>query len=279
MKMNPKVQFGAVAVILAFSAAILFAQTRWLPGDGWGFPADASTDGFRIDRLIIVTGFFVTLLFIITCIWLVYACVKHGRGHEAEYDHGDSKHAVTAALVLSGLIFFIVDGNLFANSAYDTTTVFWNYDEANEDPSAVRIEVNARQWAWDARYAGADGEFNTADDIVTLNDIRVPTGRPVVIQLAATDVLHGFYVPNLRQKMDAVPGTVNPTWFRAAKTGEYEIACAQHCGMAHYLMKGKLTILEPGDYDAWAAQAAAISARLHDPADEGAQWGWPWQEM
>src|SRR5688572_11633324 len=116
MKMSTKSQFGAVAVILAFSAAILFAQTRWVPGDGWGFPHDVSVHGFRIDRLIIVTGFFVTLLFLIMCGWIAYSCTRHGTAHEAEYDYGSSKHAVYTALVLSSLIFFVVDGNLFANS-------------------------------------------------------------------------------------------------------------------------------------------------------------------
>ena len=92
----------------------------------------------------------------------------------------------------------------------DINKVFWNFDEVEQRPDAVRIEVNAHQWAWDARYAGPDGKFNTKDDIVTLNDIRVPVDTPVLLQLASTDVIHSFYLPNFRVKQDAVPGHDQP---------------------------------------------------------------------
>ena len=124
----------------------------------------------------------------------------------------------------------------------------FDFAGAEAKPGAVRIEINAHQWAWDARYAGPDGKFNTADDIVILNDIGVPVGAPVIFQLASTDVIHSFYVPNLRMKLDAVPGTVNRMWFQAKETGEFEIVCAQHCGTNHYKMRGTLTVLPRAEY-------------------------------
>ena len=179
--------------------------------------------------------------------------------------------------LLQSTMFFVVDGNLFVNSTWDTHVAFWNFAKAEGTSNRVRIEVNARQWAWDARYAGPDGAFNTEDDIVTLNDIRIPVDVPVIIELSASDVLHSIYLPHLRQKIDAVPGTVNHLWFQAKETGRFEIACAQHCGMAHYKMAGVLTVLPQAEYAEWAARGSANGVRAFDPKDKEAHWGWPWR--
>ena len=85
--------------------------------------------------------------------------------------------------------------------------------------SALRVEVTAQQWAWTFRYPGADGRFNTADDIVTLNELRVPVDRAVYLQLTSKDVIHSLYLPNFRNKIDAVPGTVTRMWFQPTSGG------------------------------------------------------------
>src|SRR5262249_41388044 len=151
------------------------------------------------------------------------------------------KHAITVALTISAIIFFVVDGNLFVNAMNDLSKAFWNFAEVEAMPNVLRIEVNAHQWAWDARYAGPDGRFSTKekpsdDDIVTLNDIRVPVDTPVLIQLSSTDVIHSFYLYNFRVKQDAMPGMINRLTFQAKEIGEYDIGCAQHCGTNHYKM-------------------------------------------
>src|SRR5262249_48226108 len=133
------------------------------PETGFGMPHDASFDGHRIDWLINVTSIFVIIMFVIMCIWMLYACLKHGPKHTAEYDHGNSKHSVTVALSISAAIFFIVDGNLFVNATIDLSQAFWNHADAEKMEGALRIEVNAHQWAWDARYAGPDGKFSTPE--------------------------------------------------------------------------------------------------------------------
>ncbi len=248
-----------------------------IPESGWGLPRDVSRDGHRIDWLINVTNAFVILLFGVMVVWMLYAVFKHNEDHKAEYDHGDSKHHIAIAMGVSALIFFVVDGNLWFNSTVDVNTVFWNFAEGEKHPDAVRIEINAHQWAWDARYAGPDKKFNTADDIVTLNDVRVPKGVPILFQIASTDVIHSFYLPNLRIKQDAMPGMINRLWFVAEATGEFDIGCAQHCGVHHYKMKGRLTILEPNEYKAWHDKMSAIALRAFDKSDEGARWGWDWK--
>lgn len=242
-------------------------------------PRDASAEGHRIDWLINITNVFITILFIIMVIWMVWAVFAHNERHEADYDHGDSRHHVTVALAISAVIFTIVDGNLFYHAVKDLTEVFWAYEELEKRPDLVRIEVNARQWIWQARYPGPDGEFNTEDDPITVNDIRIPVGRPVIMQLGSPDVIHNLYLPNFRAKMDAIPGTVNQMTFEAKETGEYDLACAQHCGANHYKMKGKLTVLSDADYTSWLAQLSTDSKQVYDEKDTEANWGWSWKKI
>jgi len=263
------------------ASALLLALLVPQPEQGMGFPHDASMDGHLIDWLINVTSIFVVILFVIMVVWMLYAAFKHNQSHTAEYDHGNSKHSVTVALIISAVIFFVVDGNLYVNAIWDLSNAFWNHEDAEQMGQAIRIEINAHQWAWDARYAGPDGQFNTADDVVVLNDIRVPAGTPVLIQLASTDVIHSFYLPNFRIKQDAMPGMINRLWFRAKPTeagNDYDIACAQHCGVNHYKMKGTLSILSKEDFAKWLAEQSGLSARAYDPNDKEAHWGWAWKK-
>ena len=266
---------GLLALSLTLIAGVAFAAVQ--SESGISFPRDVSLDGYRIDSLIEITGVFVIILFVIMCMWMVGACVLYGKNHQAQYDHGSARNQVLVALVISAVVFFVVDGNLFVTAIIDLDEAFWNFEKAESNPDAVRVELNAHQWAWDFRYAGEDGKFSTPDDIVVLNDFRVPVGVPIIMELAAVDVIHSLYLPNLRVKTDAVPGMVNKLWFQATETGEFDIACAQHCGTHHYKMKGKITILPKAEFDAWAKEMSMRAQLLFDPADLDAQWGWPWK--
>ncbi|MCK6589734.1 MAG: cytochrome C oxidase subunit II [Polyangiaceae bacterium] len=263
---------GALALL---ASSMVYAAPQ--PESGIGLPRDISVEGHRIDWLIRVTGLFVTILFVIMCVWMLLAIVKHNKNHEAEYDHGNARHQVRFAAGLSAVIFFVVDGNLWVNSTVDVTSTFWNFAKAESTPNAVRIEINAHQWAWDARYAGTDGKFNTADDVVTLNDIRVPVNTPVVFQIASADVIHSFWIPNMRIKQDAMPGMINRMWISAKEVGQVDIACTQHCGTNHYKMKGTLTVLTAEEYAKWLAEASANGARSYNPDDKDSHWGWEWR--
>jgi len=247
-------------------------------GHGLAMPRDVSTEGHRIDWLIHVTLVFIAILFAIMVGWMLIACFRHDRKHKAHYDHGDGKRAMLVPLGIAAVVFLVVDGNLFVHSTLDMHDVFWNFARAESQPDVVKIEINAHQWAWDARYAGPDGKWNTPDDIVTLNDIRVPVGAPIVFQMGSTDVIHSFYLPHFRAKMDVVPGTLSRLWIQARETGEFEIGCAQHCGVNHYKMKGLLTVMTREDYDRWAEQASALAVRAHDPDARDAHWGWEWRK-
>lgn len=135
------------------------------------------------------------------------------------------------------------------------------------------IEVYAHQFAWNFRYAGPDGRFGktdialindaalnpvgldphdpaSADDVVT-STLRVPAGRPVTLMLQSRDVIHDFFVRELRLKQDIVPGMKIPYRFQANRPGTYEIACAELCGLGHSQMHSLLQVLTAADYQAW----------------------------
>ena len=175
--------------------------------------------------------------------------------------------------VLAALVFVLVDMNLVRVSQADLKDYLYKWPTS---PDVVRIEVMPQQWAWNIRYAGPDGLFNTPDDVVTLNEMRIPVDRPVMLNLKAKDVIHSFYIPNFRIKHDANPGSVTRTWFQAVKTGRFEIACSQMCGWAHYKMKGDLMVLPETDFQRWLKEAEGDAARRFDPADREQMWGWDW---
>ncbi|MGQ0505231.1 MAG: cytochrome c oxidase subunit II, partial [Myxococcaceae bacterium] len=187
------------------------------------------------------------------------------------------KRSVIITLGIASLILFGIDGHLFVATVEGLDNIFWNFSKPEQDPNVVRIELNAQHGAWDGRYAGEDGKFKTEDDVVTWNDFKVAKDAPVVIQLTSTDVLHAFYLPNFRVKIDAVPGTVNRLTFRPKIAGQYEIGCAQHCGTHHYKMKATITVLEPDDYKKWLREASINGQRAFDSADAKAHWGWDWK--
>jgi cytochrome c oxidase subunit II len=239
---------------------------------------DASEYGWKIDDMILSTSIFVIILFLMTVVWMMYSVVMHGEKHKAVYETGADYKSWRWTALAAALIFIIVDGDLLWHSTEFMWGTFFDFKGAEAKPGAVLIEINAHQWAWNARYAGADGKFNTPDDIVVLNDIVVPQGAPVIFQVTSTDVIHGFNVPNMRMKVDAIPGTVTRMWFQPRQTGVFEIACAQHCGANHYKMRGTVTVLPKAEFERWAQITSVNAARAFDSKDMEAHWGWDWAE-
>jgi len=246
------------------------------PETGFGLPRDASVDGHLVDELIHLTGAAVAAIFLLTVGALAWALLRHRQAHPAAFDHG-TRRSIWLVLGAAGLVLVAVDGSLFVTTVLDLHRHFWSFAAAEATPGALRVEITAHQWAWAIRYPGADGTFDAPDAVVALDDLRVPVGVPVVIQLASTDVIHSLYLPNFRVKQDAVPGMVTRLTFAARTPGEYELACAQHCGPNHYKMRGVLTALAPDRFAEWLETARADARRGYDPADEAAHWGWAWR--
>jgi len=134
----------------------------------------------------------------VMCGIIFWAATKHGPEHKAVYDHGSSGKALVLTAAVTLAILFILDGTLLYGSFVDLGEAFYNFPKESEHP--VIIEVLAQQWAWNIRYPGPDGKFNTADDVVTLNEMHIPVGRPVLLRITSKDVIHSFYLPNFRLK-------------------------------------------------------------------------------
>jgi cytochrome c oxidase subunit 2 len=170
---------------------------------------------------------------------------------------------------------------IFIGLGIQGNRVWAAYFLTDAPPGALTIEVTAQQFAWNFRYPGPDGKFGRTDpkliddslgnyigldpkdpagqdDVTTQNIMAVPLNRPVRVMLRSKDVTHSFFVPQLRVKQDAVPGMAIRIHFTATKAGEYEIACAELCGMQHYKMRGRLLVMEEAEFQKWLKSRAAL---------------------
>jgi cytochrome c oxidase subunit 2 len=127
------------------------------------------------------------------------------------------------------------------------------------EPGALRIEVIGEQWWWRARYFDAQGALQ----VETANEIRIPAGRPVVLELKSADVIHSFWVPALAGKLDMIPGRTNRLRLLASQTGEFRGQCAEYCGGPHALMAFFVVAEEEASFQAWLEQQQAPARQSH----------------
>jgi cytochrome c oxidase subunit 2 len=121
------------------------------------------------------------------------------------------------------------------------------------------VRVVGQQWAWSFQHAGKDGQLDTADDIKTVDEMHVQVGDVVHARLESRDVLHSFSVPVFRLKQDVIPGRAITAWFEATVPGEYDIQCAEMCGIGHGIMAARIHVETPEEHAAWIAQASPKS--------------------
>ena len=249
-------------------------MAEWLDLSNYlGLPENAAAHGAELDYMLGLVHWLMIILFLIWAPFFLYTLwrFRASRSPRADY-HGVKSHlstyqevgVVVAELVL--LFGFAIPtwADLRDDSSYPT-----------EEESTV-VHVIGEQFAWNVHYPGADGIFgsreaelvdlqtnpiglnrddpNGADDIVTVNELNLPVNKPVIVHLSSKDVIHSFGLPVMRVKQDAIPGLTIPVWFVPTKTGDWEIACAQLCGVGHYRMRGYLTVQSQEDFEAWLAE-------------------------
>ncbi len=239
-------------------------------------PLDISTNGHLIDSLFNLTTMLITGFFILVCIGLFgfSYLYRKSRHPVALYVHGTARKHIAIVAAIAALVFMIIDMQITGISNHDYMQVFAKWPK--EDADVVRVEVLGQQWAWNFRYPGKDGIFNTEDDIVTLNDLRLPVGKKIVFQVTAKDVIHSFYLPNTRLKLDAMPGRVSKMWVELTKPGVYDVACAQMCGTFHYRMQGKMTVYSQEDFDKWQNEMQNRTTFAMEKENADLYWGWKW---
>ena len=203
------------------------------------FPTQASTLASRVDNLyffmLAVTLFFTVLV----ATMVVVLALKYRRRHADEV--GANIHGSTALEVVWTAIPLCIAMVMFVWG----TSVYFAL--AKPPAEAMEIYVVGKRWMWKAHHLTGHRE---------INQLHVPVGTPVKLLISSEDVIHSYYIPAFRQKIDAVPGKTTTMWFQASKTGTYQLFCAEYCGTQHSGMIGKVIAMEPREYQQWLAAGA-----------------------
>ena len=250
-------------------------MTEWL-----GLPPLAAVHGGQIDSLIGWTHIFMLALFVGWGAFFIYCLVRFRRSrHPVANYPGVKSHASS---YLEGGVLIVEMVLLFAFSI-----PIWaaRVDSMPSESDALVVNLTGEQFAWNVHYPGPDRVFGRTDiklldlqsnplgldrtdpaakdDVTTLNQLYLPVNKPVIVRLRSKDVIHSFGVPEFRVKQDAVPGLTIPIWFvpnvttaeMRTRTGkadfQYEIACAQLCGIGHARMRGFVTVQTAEEFQKW----------------------------
>ena len=261
--------FVAIIFVLIIIGSIIFHF--WSP---WWWTPVASNWG-NIDDTIVLSFWVTGAVFVAVCLFMAY-CVwayRYRPDRKAEYKPEDKKLEFRLTwLTALGVAALLAPGLVVLNKFITVPD------------NAMKIEVVAYQWGWNYRLPGADGVLgktsvglisdenpygldssdpNSKDDIIVMDaDLHLKINQPVKIELRSLDVLHNFYVPQFRAKMDTLPGIITYYWFTPEKKGDYEILCAEYCGTGHYAMRGRVLVDEEKDYLNWLAKQISFEKML-----------------
>lgn len=266
-----------VALILVGSVVSFhYAQGRW-----W-LPPLASEDAGRIDNMFMTLMGTIGLVFIIVhalLAFVIYRFVTDPK-RKGAYIHENSRLEYTWTILTAAVIvlFLFMGGNIWAGTQLLPAGLDLGTDQGGD---VLTVEVVGRQFGWYMRYPGPDGQFADSaprfvsrdnplgidpddpagqDDVTVLNQLVIPEGKSVRLKLRAVDVIHSFFLPHFRIKMDAVPGRVTEMWLDPTEKGVYEAVCAELCGTGHYVMRSLVSVVSTDEFEEWLeseAQAAA----------------------
>jgi cytochrome c oxidase subunit 2 len=216
-------------------------------------PEDVSTFGRDIDALFYLIYYITAATFILVTVLMVVFLIKYREqaGRRATYSHGNTTLEIIWTIVPAAILIVI--------SFMSVST--WANIKRHAPDSDFELQVAAKQFNWEVVYPGADRKFDTQDDVKFDNDLHVPVNKVVRVYLSSKDVIHSFYLPNLRLRQDAVPGRTILVWFEVTKPGKYEIPCSQLCGFGHSGMKGWLYVHTPEEYMKWAQENLAAKSQ------------------
>lgn len=261
----------AIAVLLVGLGTILFhvlSPWWWTPiASNWGF----------IDTTIEITFWITGLVFLAVVSFLGFCLYRyrHRDGSRAHYEPESQKLEVWLTVGTTVGVVALLTPGLFA----------WaDYVSPPED--AMEVEAFGEQWRWSFRHPGEDGIFGkvdpsafapdnpfgidktdpaAADDrLIAGSELVLPIDRPVKMLLRSKDVLHNFYVPQFRAKMDLVPGMITSFWMTPTRTGEFEILCAELCGSGHYAMRGIVRVASASEFESWLESRPTVSGDSED---------------
>jgi len=203
-------------------------------------PEQASNFAAEVDHLLYflmaVTVFFSLLIFFA----ILYFAVRYRRRSEQELAH--PSHTGLTLEILWSVIPFGITMVMFA---WGASLMF---RESRPPADALPIWVVGKQWMWKLQHLEGQRE---------INELHIPVGRPIRLNMTTEDVIHSFYIPAFRVKQDVVPGKYSTLWFEATKPGKYHLFCAEYCGTRHSGMIGWIYAMEPKDYENWVSGGGA----------------------
>jgi cytochrome c oxidase subunit 2 len=265
----------AVMLILVAVGSVLFhllSPWWWTPiASNWSY----------IDNTISLTFWITGFVFAAVVLFMAY-CVfrfRHQKGRRAAYEPESARLEWWLTVVTAVGVAAMLAPGLFVWQRFVTVP-----------DGATEFEVVGQQWQWSFRLPGKDGRLGVAsndsispdnplglspndpngqDDVVIEGgDLHLPIGKPLKVLLRSIDVLHDFYVPEFRSKMDMVPGTVTYFWFTPTRTGTYDVLCFELCGLGHPDMRGAVVVEEESAYQAWLQEQRTF-AQLSAPGGQG----------
>ncbi|SDP91118.1 cytochrome c oxidase subunit 2 [Phyllobacterium sp. YR620] len=249
-----------ILVLVAVASVLFHLLSPW-----WWTPI--ASNWHYIDNTIIVTFWITGVVFVAVVLFVAY-CVfrfRHRPGLKAHYEPESRK-----------LEFWLATVTAIGVAAMLTPGLFVWHQFVTVPSDATEVEVVGQQWLWSFRLPGADGKLGTSetrdvtsdnplginkndpagldDIIISGGELHLPMDKPVKMVLRSIDVLHDFYVPEFRAKMDMVPGMVTYFWFTPTRTGTFEVLCAELCGVGHPQMRGTVIVDNDEDYKTWLGQ-------------------------
>ena len=219
------------------------------------FPVSASSYSDQIDNLIILITWVVGVAFVLAELAIFWALFRYRRrpGVKASYITGEKKEEKKFINIPHFIIIFF-DVFLIIGAIKVWVHIKQHMPEAED-----QVRIIGQQWMWSFQYPGADGEFDTDDDIRQVNELHLRKDTVYHYHLSSTDVLHCFSVPAFRLKQDSVPGREIKGWFEPTLAGEYDLQCAEMCGIGHGLMMARIIVHEDDEsYNKWLSKHSPV---------------------
>ena len=250
---------GVAVFVLAVIPGGVF-ENHWLP-------EDISKHGAVVDSLFMFILYLTGVVFIITGVilfWFLWKYDAEKNPEPVKYIHGSHTLEIVWSILPAVTLLFIA---IYQMDAWADARMKYPKDESGKLDKPPLVLVTGRQFEWYLQYAGADKKIGTPDDVHVINELHIPVNEEVVIRIQTSDVLHSFFLPNMRIKQDVVPGMQQHVWFEAKKTGTFDIVCAELCGWGHYKMRGRMIVESKKDFETWMAGAVAEQNRTSLNAD------------
>jgi cytochrome c oxidase subunit 2 len=264
--MHATVTFTVLMLIVVGAVVLVAGGIWWLTplASNWG----------DIDTALLITLAVIGIAFVVLNLFLAYIVLRYryrAPGGAQFIPDNPKLEKLLIGITALGIVVLLAPG-LF---------VYSKFIQPPQD--AMVIEVLGEQWRWSYRYPGPDEKLGRSDpklispknpfgvdltdpaaqdDILSYSELHLPVHQPVLLEIRAKDVLHSFFIPNFRAKMDAVPGMVTRYWFTPTVEGKFQAVCAELCGIGHHRMQSPVIVERPESFQQWLAKQPTVAATV-----------------